>query len=328
MIMKVVSFNDIKQLNISPTCCYNWVSEVILHKKETVLPSKIHMIMPDNAFCNIMPGITNFSSSDCADCKIGGVKVVSRYPKRIPSLNSKLLLFNADSGEFLAIMDSNWITAMRTGAVAVHSVINLSKENFSTISMIGLGNTARAFCLVLSAMMPEKEITIKLLRYKDQADQFIERFNYLQNIKFVIVNNTEEAVRNSEVIVSCATYFENDIAKDDWFDEGVLVVPVHTRGFTNCDMFFDKVFADDTGHVDHFKNFSKFKYYAEMTDVVNGLSVGRENNCERILAYNIGLSIHDIYYAAQIYNLLKKNNKHFDKLIDIDFNEPTDKFWV
>ena len=35
------------------------------------------------------------------------------------------------------------------------------------------------------------------------------------------------------------------------------MVPVHTRGFSNCDLFFDKVFADDYGHVKHFKYFDK-----------------------------------------------------------------------
>jgi ornithine cyclodeaminase/alanine dehydrogenase len=58
----------------------------------------------------------------------------------------------------------------------------------------------------------------------------------------------------------------------------VLVVPVHTRGFTNCDLFFDKIFADDTGHVDHFRNFKQFKYFAEMSDVVNGTAEGRESD--------------------------------------------------
>jgi len=44
---------------------------------------------------------------------------------------------------------------------------------------------------------------------------------------------------------------------------------LYTRGFTNCDLFFDKVYADDTGHVDHFKNFKKFRYYAEISELVH-----------------------------------------------------------
>ena len=90
----------------------------------------------------------------------------------------------------------------------------------------------------------------------------------------------------------------------------------------------DKVFADDTGHVDHFKNFDKFRYYAEVSDVVNGRSVGRENDKERILAYNIGVSIHDINYAAHIYQMISERPESFEKLIDANMGDPTEKFWV
>lgn len=108
-------------------------------------------------------------------------------------------------------------------------------------------------------------------------------------------------------MLSGATYLPNDVCEDKYFDEGVLVQPIHTLGFTNCDLFFDKVFADDYGHVKHFKNFDKFKHFAEVCDVVNEDSVGRENDAERILVYNIGVSIQDVTFAAEIYQMFAKN---------------------
>ena len=321
--MKIIGFDDIKALDISSNDCYQWVSEMILTKGEAFLPAKTHMNMPGNKFCNVMPclvpGFDNIS--------IGGVKVVTRYPERKPSLDSKILLFDADSGEFLALMDGNWITAMRTGAVAAHSVINFAKNGWKTIGFIGLGNVARASLLILRAVV-NRPLTIKLLRYKDQAENFQERFKSFPNLEFLMVDSVEECIKGSDVVISCATYFEKDIASDDWFDEGVLVVPVHTRGFTNCDLFFDKVFADDTGHVNHFKNFEKFRYYAEVSDAVNGKSVGRENDNERILAYNIGVSIHDINFASHIYQMIKERPEIYTTLIDANMHDPINKFWV
>lgn len=172
-------------------------------------------------------------------------------------------------------------------------MIDLAGTDWKTIGMVGLGNVARSSLLVLASMV-EKQLQVKLLRYKDQAEDFVDRSEGFSDLKFQVVDSVKDCIRDSDVIIFCATYFKNDIALDEWFDGGVLVVPVHTCGFTNCDLFFDKVFADDTDHVDYFKNFSKFRYYAEVTDVVNGKSVGRENDKERILAYNIGVSIHDI----------------------------------
>ena len=138
-----------------------------------------------------------------------------------------------------------------------------------------------------------------------------------------MVDTPREIVKGSDVVISAVTYVDGDFCADEDFDEGVLVVPIHTRGFTNCDLFFDKVFADDEGHVCHFGNFKKFRSFAEVSDVINERVKGRENDRERILAYNIGLSIHDIFFASKIYEMLDG-----DKLKEIELEGPTEKFWI
>lgn len=318
--MKVITFDDIDKLNISPETCLRWVSEMIENKKKALLPPKISLHPADGVFCNVMPCIIPGNAAE----KWGGVKVVNRYPERKPSLDSKLLLLDMASGDYLALMDANWITAMRTGAVATHSIKLLAKTGFKTLAVLGLGNTARATMLCLAHAFPDREFKVKLLKYKGQEVLFSERFSQYKNLHFEYIDDPTTLIKGSDVVISCVTYFADDICPDDCFDEGVLVVPVHTRGFTNCDLFFDKVYADDTGHVCHFKNFDKFKYFAEVCDVVNGNAVGRENDNERILAYNIGLAIHDINYAAHIYQMIQDN----DGLLDIDMHDPVDKFWI
>lgn len=318
--MKVISFEDIRNLKISPHTCFKWVSEMIVEKNKVLLPAKISIKPREGVFCNIMPCIIEKDNR----CVWGGVKVVTRYPERIPSLDSKLLLLNAENGEFLALMDANWITAMRTGAVAAHSIMLLAKTNYSVLGILGLGNTARATLLVLASMMPEREFHVKLLRYKGQETFFMERFAEYSNLHFTCVDNADLLVKGTDVVISAVTYLPEDLCEDACFEPGVLVVPIHTLGFTNCDLFFDKVFADDYGHVHHFKNFDKFRYFAEISDVVNGKSVGRENDKERILAYNIGVSMHDINFGAHIYQLLWDD----PDLTDINLHDPTEKFWI
>lgn len=177
--------------------------------------------------------------------------------------------------------------------------------------------------IVLLEVENKKEFVIKLLRHNDQENSFSERFAKYKNVSFEYVDSYESAVKGSDVVISGVTYAPEDFCSDDAFDKGVLVVPIHTLGFTNCDLLFDKVFGDDYGHVCGFKNFSKFKSFAEMTDVVNGKVPGRENDKERILAYNVGVSTHDINFAAHIYQMLQADN-----LMDFDMKAPTEKFWI
>lgn len=318
--MKLITFEDIQSSGIGPLQCMEWVENAIARKSEAILPAKISLHPgAEGAFCNFMPCIV----PDARGELFGGVKMVTRYPKRVPALDSKILLFNAESGESLAFIDGDWITAMRTGAVAAHSVLLFAKKDFQNIGIIGLGNTGRAALLMLAEKISNRDLFVTVLAHNGQEAAFIERFNDYSNLHFDIVDSYEKLVSNSDVVISAVTYFPDDICPDSCFKEGVLVVPIHTRGFTNCDLFFDKVFADDTDHVKHFKNFSQFRSFAEVSDVVAGRAQGRVSESERILAYNIGIAMHDILFAANICKQLKK-----DDLTEIDLAQPELKTWV
>lgn len=318
--MLIITHRDIVNLSVQPSDCLAWAENVIAWKHDAVLPPKISLQPAgDGSFFNVMPSIV----SDENGKKWSGVKVVTRYPERTPALDGKLLLFDAETGEALSLMDADWITAMRTGAVAAHSINLLGKKDYSEIAIMGLGNTARATFLMLRECAGDRMLNVKLLRYKGQEESFVERFANCDNVSFSFVDRTEDLVAGSDVVVSAATYLANDVCSDEYFSEGVLVVPVHTRGFSNCDIFFDKVFADDLGHVRHFKNFDRFNSFAEVSDVVCGRVKGRENDRERILAYNIGISLHDVFFAAKLYEKAISQS-----LQSVDLLQPVEKFWV
>ena len=153
---------------------------------------------------------------------------------------------------------------------------------------------------------PDGKYEVSLLRYKDQAEQFIEHFKNLDNFHFTIANDTKELFENADVIISCITQ-ANGLFIDDEnvFKPGVLVVPVHTRGFQNCDTIFDKVVCDDIGHVKGFKYFNQFKNLTELGDILRGDKPGRQSEEERIIDYNIGLGLHDAYICSKVYDAVK-----------------------
>lgn len=314
--MKIIPFDTIANLGITTRMCYDWVSSVIESKPTALLPAKIS-IKPDieEVFYNTMPAILPHAGW-------AGTKIVTRYPERIPTMESQILLYDLSDGSNLALLDGTWITAMRTGAVAAHSICLLAKRGFSKLGFIGLGNTARATLAVLLDVIEGREIVIKLKTYKDQHVLFAERFKKYDSVRFEFCETHEEVVRGSDVVVSAATVFDENICTDDCFDEGVLVMPVHSRGFLNCDLFFDKVFADDEGHVKGFKYFDKFNSFSEVHDVVMKTKPGRENDFERILVYNMGIALHDLYFAGKIYEMVG------DSCPDVSLGVPTDKIWV
>ena len=94
------------------------------------------------------------------------------------------------------------------------------------------------------------------------------------------------------------------------------------RGFQNCDLFFDKVFGDDTGQIQNWKYFSQFKEYDEIHHVLQGKNPGRTNNEERILSYNYGLALHDIVFASKIFEKAQANVTGFE------YKKQDQKTWV
>ena len=295
--MKFISHEMIANLKINPQQWYEWADYVLRNKHLYTMPPKISIHFGESYF-NTMPGI--LPTIGWAGCKN-----VNRYIGRVPSVESQILLYDYTTGILKAIMDGSMITAMRTGAVTIHAMELYANPDFYEVGIMGLGNVGTACMEVLCSHHSSKKMRVKILRYKDHAEKIIDRYKENKNIDFEIVDSIKELICGTDVIISSITYTDELLGQDEWFKEGCLVIPVHLRGFQNCDLFFDKVFGDDYDQVKNFKYFGKFKYFAETSEVLRGEKVGRRSHSERILSYNGGISLHDIYAASQIYKMIK-----------------------
>lgn len=323
--MKIITQQQINSLDISPATCVKWIRESFSIKQKADLPAKISVHPEDGEFFTSMPCLLP-SPSD-VDIKFErryfGVKEVHRLLNSVPSLGSDMMLYDAQTGELLALLDTDWITTMRTGAVAAVSAKTLRKSNAETYGIVGLGNTARATMLCILEQEPERHFPVKLVRYKDQAELFIERFKEYKNVSFEIVDSAESMAGDVDVFISCITNAQGLLVPDEkTFKPGVTVIPVHMRGLQNCDTTFDRVFGDDTAHIQGFKYFNQYRDYNEIGEVLAGRDSGRRSDEQRIIDYNYGLALHDVVYAAKIYEKLK------DVSQDIRIEHETSKFWV
>lgn len=317
--VRILSADQIRRCGITPAQCIDWVEESFKLKYEAQLPVKLTVHPQGDDFFNSMPALLPERFGRF------GLKIVSRMEAEKPALKSDILLYDSKTGKLLAIADGDWITAMRTGAVTALSVRTFKRRDADTYSIMGLGNTARATALCLIDDAKGRKVKFRLLRYKDQAELFIERFKDATNATFEIIDTMEEFVTGAIVIISCITNAHSNIFcnDDSKFQKGVLIVPVHSRGFQNCDLFFDKVFGDDTGHISGFRFFPKFRRYDEFSRVLLGQNPGRENDEERILNYNAGLGIHDVFFASKLYDLMSQT--HSEGFYQQRVNN---KFWV
>lgn len=298
--MKIITAEEIEALNVSPLETLEWIKESFLMKERSQLPAKISLHPQGSDFFNTMPCILP------EEYHTYGCKIVSRIANNHPALKSELILFDTLSGEMTALMNADWITTMRTGAVTALAINTLQASDACTYSFIGLGSVGESSMECFLTSNAGKNMTVRLMRYKNHAERIKEKYSAYKNVKFEIVDTIEKLVSDADVIVSCITEAKDLLVSDTaLFKPGVLVVPVHTKGFQNCDTIFDKVFADDRDHVKGFRFFNQFRQFGELGDIISGKIKGRESDSERILSYNIGLGLHDVVFATKLLNLLK-----------------------
>ena len=293
--MKVITSDTIARLNITPRQSVEWVKEAFLIKNKCQLPPKVSIHPRGNDFINTMPCLLP------EEYHTFGCKVVSRIKGNHPALKSDMMVFDTRTGNLTSVVNCDWITARRTGAVATLAINTLRSSKAEIYSFIGLGAMAYATLDCLFDTNTDYDLKVRLKRYKDQAEKVMEHYHGTPNVVFEIVDTMEQLVEGADVIVSCITDADGLLVNDlSLFKPGALVVPVHTRGFQNCDTVFDKVFADDEGHVKGFKYFNEFRNFGELSDILSGKSPGRETDLERIISYNIGLGLHDVFFAHKI----------------------------
>ncbi len=319
--MKIFDFYTLKEAtdNMSPSKMMEWVDFALKYKDDFCMPAKSRINQADGDYYAIMPCM--YEKHNVAMAKMIGRHALKPGENR-PTMMSDLLLYEADTGMLKALMDAELITTLRTGASAAHSALLFANEDFVEVGVIGLGNIMTVCMDVFLDATKDRRIVLKLHKYHDHEIRMYDRYKHYDNVEFKFCDTYEDIMRDSDIIFSALTRTTTNFCNDDVYKEGVTIIPIMTMGFQNCDLFFDQVFTDEIEQITGFKYFNEFKEVTNITDVLNNRHPGRRTSKERILVYNYGLAIHDLYFASELYNRLS------DSTADFEYRYCTDKFFM
>ena len=298
--IKQVLVEDIKELGIQPSEYYKWIDEVIEQYDGFVLPTKTRVPLRTADYFNVMPCVL-------PSLNRMGLKVVTRSEKRRQegqdNMDADILLYNYENCNLLALMDGSLITTIRTAAIAVHSMSHLANKS-DVVAMVGLGNIGTWIGRILFEQVNGKPLLVKLYKYKNHAEKFMEEFKGYNNITFEVCDTYEQLMTDSDVIFSSVTFIEEDFCAPEVFKEGCTVIPVHMRGFKECDKVFDHVITSDLESIKKFQYYGQMRKLSRINDVLKGETKVREKETDRVLVYNLGIALYDIYFATKIYERL------------------------
>ena len=175
-----------------------------------------------------------------AGCKWYGSNGNNR-PMGIPRSNLMFALNDVETGQPLAYMSANLLSAMRTGAVPGVVAKHLSVKNPKVLTLLGPGVVNKT-CLMayMSQFDSIDTIKIKGSSAASATAKEMERFikeKYPQISHIVLCGTDEEAVKDADII-SEATSVEKrrwPVLKPEWIKPGCLIISSGTMDFSDYD---------------------------------------------------------------------------------------------
>jgi len=150
-----------------------------------------------------------------------GIKIVTVAPenslKNLPSIQGTYLLLDIETGSMKAMMDAPSLTAKRTAAASALASRYLSRQDSSSLLVIGTGTLAPHLIEAHASVRPIKKVYV-WGRDKYKADQAIKQVSHL-NLDCEVVEDIEQTVKKVDII-SCATLSQDPLIFGEWLIKG------------------------------------------------------------------------------------------------------------
>jgi len=155
-----------------------------------------------------------------------GVKQVNVFPgnnaQGLPGLTSHYLLSSAQTGQHLAQMDGNELTARRTAAASALASRYLSRENANELLMVGAGRMGRRLIPAHMAVRPIQRVKVWDIREAASVQLVEELIDQSITAEVVSQRDLENAVASADII-SCATLSNTPLIQGKWLSPGAHV---------------------------------------------------------------------------------------------------------
>lgn len=159
----------------------------------------------------IQPGDGRYMMAALAasdDPALLAVKTVVLNPanpdKGLPQINGLVTLLSSETGLPAAILDGNWITAVRTAGLSAVAAKYLARKDSEVAAFIGAGVQAQSHLAAFADMFPLKEVRI-FGRGQANIDKLREAAAGL-GLAVEVSASPEDAVRAADLLVTSVTY--------------------------------------------------------------------------------------------------------------------------
>lgn len=223
----------------------------------------------------------------------------------LASINSLVTLLDSRSGLPLAVIDGNWVTAVRTAGLSAVAAKRLARPDASVAAFIGCGVQAHSHLQAFAALFPFKRIHA-FGRGTESRDAFCRSVEKM-GLTAVASQTAQEALRDADVIVTSVTLSPQLVPFLDahWLKPGVFVTMTDLAApwLAESMAAFDRIIVDDLEQEASMPKplVDPALVRGDLTGLVTGDAAGRCAADERTAFVFRGLALGDLAVAGLAY---------------------------
>jgi ornithine cyclodeaminase/alanine dehydrogenase-like protein (mu-crystallin family) len=229
------------------------------------------------------------------------------------TIQGMIVLYDADNGRLLSVLDSMEITLQRTAAATAVAAKYLARKNSSVATICGCGEQGRAQVRALSLVLPLRKVYALDIN-SNAALRFAAELSREIEIDVEPAHSLPDAIQGSDVVVTCTPATKSFVQQQD-VAPGTFIAAVgaddsHKQEIDPALIASAKVVGDsleqicsigDTHHAIAKDLMQKESVHAELAEVVAGKKFGRTNEADIIVFDSTGVAIEDAAAATLVY---------------------------
>ena len=246
-----------------------------------------------------------------------GAKIISVYHTNggtgYPSHQGEIILFSAEHGEVLAIVDAMSVTKIRTGAVSAAVTKALARPQSSVLAILGCGAQGHSHLAAISGTMNLTQV--RCWDPYEASARNLANAAASNGIDAVVCATAEEAVRDADIVCT-VTPSRTPILRSEWVKNGAHINAVgacapDARELDSELMKRGRVFCDSVESV--FKEsgdllipmneglYGREHLAGTVGEVLLGKAQGRTSDSDVTIFDALGMAVEDIACAIYLY---------------------------
>ncbi|BDC94600.1 hypothetical protein [Treponema bryantii] len=310
--------NELSELNLNFVDSISYIEKglKLINEKDFAQPLKPYL-----RFGNPKNRIIAMPSYVGGDINISGIKWIASFPdnikKNIRRANSVVVLNDTETGVPISIINSPYLSILRTASVSGSIISNYKKNrNLSNlqIGIMGWGPIGKAHFEMLKTILGESVTEYRVFDLRDMSeDQVIKN-----NKKIKLVSKWEDAFLNSDIVFTCTVSDAPYINKKP--KKGALLMNVSLRDYTvDFYQYLDNatIIVDDWDEVcrenTDIENFYKYKNLTkDKTISIDEYILKNEIekiDTDKLIMFNpMGMAVFDMCIGRYIYDTARAKN--------------------